>query len=93
MGIQTFNADGTALFTGGYEEIDYKVNDESTYKVIGDLLIQHLPDQNPSYMTRRLTFKANGTATGDILTTYSPETNYTASWLRVKQSLDLADQK
>ena len=40
MGIQTFNADGTALFTGGYEEIDYKVNDESTYKVIGDLLIQ-----------------------------------------------------
>lgn len=93
MGIQTFNADGTTLFTGGYEEIDYKVNDESTYKVIGDLLIQHLPDQNPSYMTRRLTFKANRTATGDILTTYSPETNYTASWLRVKQSLDLADQK
>ena len=93
MGIQTFNADGTALFTGGYEEIDYKVNDESTYKVIGDLLIQHLPDQNPSYMTRRLTFKANGTATGDILTTYSPETNYTASWLRVKQTLDLAGKK
>ena len=93
MGIQTFNADGTALFTGGYEEIDYKVNNESTYKVIGDLLIQHLPDQNPSYMTRRLTFKANGTATGDILTTFSPETNYTASWLRIKQHLELEGNK
>ena len=93
MGIQTFNADGTALFTGGYEEIEYKVNNESTYKVIGDLLIQNVPDQDPSYMVRRLTFKADATTAGDIMTTYSPETNYTASWLRIKQNLELAGNK
>ena len=89
MGIQTFNEDGTALFTGGYEEIDYKVNNEFTYKVVGDLLIQHVPNDNPPYMVRRLTYTTNGIAFGDIMTTYSPTTNYTASWLRIKQSLDL----
>ena len=89
MGIQTFNEDGTALFTGGYEEIDYKVNNEFTYKVVGDLLIQHVPNDNPPYMVRRLTYTTNGIAFGDIMTTYNPTTNYTASWLRIKQSLDL----
>ena len=93
MGIQTFNEDGTALFTGGYEEIDYKVNNEFTYKVVGDLLIQHVPNDNPPYMVRRLTYTTNGIAFGDIMTTYSPETNYTASWLRIKQGLELAEQK
>ena len=90
MGIQTFNENGTGLFTGGYEEIDYKLNEETTYKVVGDLLIQNVPNDNPPYMVRRLTYNANGSSYGAILTTYSPATNYTASWLRVKQSLNLA---
>ena len=90
MGIQTFNENGTGLFTGGYEEIDYKLNEETTYKVVGDLLIQNVPNDNPPYMVRRLTYNANGSSYGAILTTYSPTTNYTASWLRVKQSLNLA---
>lgn len=90
MGIQTFNEDGTALFTGGYEEIDYKIQEGTTYKVVGDLLIQNVPNDNPPYMVRRLTYNANGSSYGAILTTYSPATNYTASWLRVKQSLNLA---
>ena len=89
MGIQTFNEDDTALFTGGYEEIDYKVQEGTTYKVVGDLLIQNVPNDNPPYMVRRLTYNANGSSYGAILTTYSPTTNYTASWLRVKQSLNL----
>ena len=89
MGIQTFNENGTGLFTGGYEEIDYKLNEETTYKVVGDLLIQNVPNDNPPYMVRRLTYNANGSSYGAILTTYSPTTNYTASWLRVKQSLNL----
>ena len=89
MGIQTFNENGTGLFTGGYEEIDYKLNEETTYKVVGDLLIQNVPNDNPPYMVRRLTYNANGSSCGAILTTYSPATNYTASWLRIKQSLDL----
>ena len=90
MGIQTFNEDGTGLFTGGYEEIDYKVQEGTTYKVVGDLLIQNVPNDNPPYMARRLTYNANGSSYGAILATYSPATNYTASWLRVKQSLNLA---
>ena len=90
MGIQTFNENGTGLFTGGYEEIDYKLNEETTYKVVGDLLIQNVPNDNPPYMVRRLTYNANGSSYGAILTTYSPATNYTASWLRIKQSLNLA---
>ena len=92
MGIQTFNENGTALFTGGYEEIDYKVNEGTTYKVVGDLLMQNVPNDNPPYMVRRLTYNANGASYGAVLTTYSPATNYTASWLRVKQSLNLADK-
>ena len=89
MGIQTFNENGTGLFTGGYEEIDYKLNEETTYKVVGDLLIQNVPNDNPPYMVRRLTYNANGSSYGAILTTYSPATNYTASWLRIKQNLNL----
>ena len=92
MGIQTFNENGTALFTGGYEEIDYKVNEGTTYKVVGDLLMQNVPNDNPPYMVRRLTYNTNGASYGAVLTTYSPATNYTASWLRVKQSLNLADK-
>ena len=92
MGIQTFNENGTALFTGGYEEIDYKVNEGTTYKVVGDLLMQNVPNDNPPYMVRRLTYNANGASYGAVLTTYSPATNYTASWLRVKQTLNLADK-
>ena len=93
MGIQTFNENGTGLFTGGYEEIDYKLNEETTYKVVGDLLIQNVPNDNPPYMVRRLTYNANGSSYGAILTTYSPATNYTASWLRIKQHLELPGMK
>ena len=44
-------------------------------------------------MARRLTYKANATAFGDILTAYDPSSDSTLSWLRIKQSLDLAGQK
>ena len=89
MAIQTYKEDGTAIFTAFYEGEGYTVNNESTYRVIGDLLIQHVPNNNPSYMVRKLTYNANGTSLGNILTAYHPASNQTISWLHVKQGLNL----
>lgn len=93
MAIQTYKEDGTAIFTAFYEGEGYTVNNESTYRIIGDLLIQNVPNNNPSYMARRLIYNANTTALGDVLTSYDPTSNQTLSWLRINQSLDLAGQK
>ena len=93
MAIQTYKEDGTAIFTAFYEGEGYTVNNESTYRIIGDLLIQNVPNNNPSYMARRLIYNANETALGDVLTSYDPTSNETLSWLRISQSLDLAGQK
>ena len=93
MAIQTYKEDGTAIFTAFYEGEGYTVNNESTYRIIGDLLIQNVPNNNPSYMARRLIYNANTTALGDVLTSYDPTSNETLSWLRINQSLDLAGQK
>ena len=93
MAIQTYSKEGTAIFTASYDGKGFTVNNESTYKVIGDLLIQHVPNNNPSVMARRLTYKANATAFGDILTAYDPSSDSTLSWLRISQSLDLAGKK
>ena len=90
MAIQTYKEDGTAIFTAFYEGEGYTVNNESTYRVIGDLLIQNVPNNNPSVMARRLTYKENATAFGDILTAYDPSSDSSLSWLRISQSLDLA---
>ena len=92
MAIQTYKEDGTAIFTAFYEGEGYTVNNESTYRIIGDLLIQNVPNNNPSYMARRLIYNANATALGDVLTSYDPTSNETLSWLRINQSLDLAGQ-
>ena len=93
MAIQTYKEDGTAIFTAFYEGEGYTVNNLSTYRIIGDLLIQNVPNNNPSYMARRLIYNANATALGDVLTSYDPTSNETLSWLRIKQSLDLAGKK
>ena len=93
MAIQTYKEDGTAIFTAFYEGEGYTVNNESTYRIIGDLLIQNVPNNKPSYMARRLIYNANATALGDVLTSYDPTSNETLSWLRISQSLDLAGQK
>ena len=95
MSIQTYNADGTAVFTGGYipEENGYLVNTESTYKVFGDLMFQSITNGYSPYIVRRLTYVENGTSLGDILTSSSSYFGKTTTWLRIKQSLDLADKK
>jgi hypothetical protein len=104
-GMITYSEDGKAVFTGDSvsENNDDVLNMESTYKVIGDVLFQKLSYESnsgiDSYMAIKLTYAPNGTSLGDIMTqtTYLPREDGVhesiSSWLRVKQSLDLAGKK
>jgi hypothetical protein len=96
VAIQTYQNDGKAYFTGGFapEENGYETKAESTYKVISNLMIQKMPaGATVAYITRRLTYVPNGTTYGDILICESSILGTTTSWLRIKQSLDLAGKK
>ena len=97
MTIQTYQEGGKCIFTGfSLGANDYLTNKESTYKVVGNLMFQKTGDR---YFVTRLTYVPNGTAMGDILSTTATilvNGNYvtsTYSYLRIKQYLDLADQK
>ena len=93
MFIHTINEDGTALLTGFVSETgDYFVQRKLDYIVIGDL---YLTDGINGAEATRLTYAPEATDLGDILTMrgfYSNGEEYvekSASFLRVKQSLDL----
>ena len=96
MLIQIFNEDGTSVMTGDADEL--LVNDESTtYKVIGDLLLLQMNKESVSYVPFRITYSPDATTLGDVMTLTlamkNAGINSTATWLRVKQSLDLEGQK
>ena len=101
MTIQTYKENGKAAYTGfGSYVDDFLVNDETNYKVVGDLLFYELP-QNMlpegvyPYIIKRLTYAPNGNAYGDIMVQESQRliddkvVEATSSMLRVKQSLNL----
>ena len=102
MLIMTYNADGTTLFTGySYEADVFSNNVEASYMVIGDLLIHKQPDIAveyglAQYNALKMKYTPNATALGDVKTLQAYAKvgeNYvetTTTWLRVKQSLDLA---
>ena len=104
--IQTFNADGTNNTTGVISDVDKPLVNAggNTYKVVGDLLfltpVDFVVESGlPSCMTMRMTYTPNGVVYGDIMnlslyiTNGDEATETSTSFLRVKQSLDLADQK
>ena len=92
MSIQTYNEDGTAIFTGFVPESNGNMlNAESTYKVVGDLMILIISDG--MYVASRLTYLAKGTELGDILINYNSGLDVTTSWLRIKQNLELSGNK
>ena len=96
MLVQIFNEDGTSVMTGNADEL--LVNDKSTtYKVIGDLLLLQMNKESVSYVPFRMTYSPDATTLGDVMTLTLADKNVginsTATWLRVKQSLDLTDQK
>ena len=105
MLIMNFNENGTSSFTGYFYGLDdFGANKETSYKVKGDLIIHKQPDIAveygfDQYTVMRMIYTPNATALGDVMSLKayakvgenSIET--TTSWLRVKQSLDLAGQK
>ena len=101
MSVNTYQKDGKALFTGYTPDVNgYKANLESTYKVVGDLLIQiYYVNEDAQYITLRLNYSPNATGMGDILTITSITTQegqaveQYASLLRIKQHLELPGMK
>ena len=100
MAIQIYTNDGklvattnTTSATGGSI-----VNKEDSYFVIGDMLVFKIADAH-QYIATRLVYAPNGTSLGDImtqkmyLTTDNGVSEATSSWLRVKESLNLAGMK
>ena len=102
MAINIYQEDGKSIFTGFVIEAnDYMANVESTYKVIGDLMLESNPlgEGVFQYNAFRLTYSPNSNQFGDMLTKTSVMAfgdeviEFNASMLRIKQSLDLPGQK
>lgn len=100
MIVHTFMDNGKAIYTGFGTFVDeYLVNEETTYKVIGDLLFYALPQEKLEegeypYIIKKLTYKPNGTAYGDIMEekTLRAEVEKTSTMLRIKQNLNLVNR-
>lgn len=89
MFIQTFYDNGKSTYTGfGEMDGEIVVEKESNYKVIGDVSFQEI---NGKYIAWKLSYSHNGTSLGDIMTNTNGD--YTSTWLRIKQSLDLPGNK
>ena len=100
MSIHTYQEDGKVILTGFTIGGNYLLNQESTYKVVGDLLFTLVPGASESdeslYSCMRIVYTPRATRLGDIMTTqgYLPVDGTavwtTQSFLLVKQSLDLS---
>jgi hypothetical protein len=100
MIVHSFMDNGKATYTGFGTYVDeYLVKKETTYEVVGDLLFYALPQDNleegvPSYITKKLTYKPNGVAYGDIMEekVIKSDVELTSTMLRIKQNLNLAER-
>lgn len=104
MIIQTYNNNGKAYFTGFLmDKNEYVTNAETTYKVVGDLMIQKIPmgmDKDSFYyICRQLQYVPNGNSLGDLLIVTATgnvdgeDMTLITSMLSIKQSLDLAKKE
>jgi hypothetical protein len=100
ISIISYEKDGSTTFTGILPNSDdYMVKANTTYKVVGDLMFKKNADEGTSnstkYISTRLTYTPNGTAAGDIMVYkhYIGTVETSSTYLRIKQSLDLAGQK
>ena len=105
MVIQTFKEDGIVTKTGwSAASNEFIVNETITYKVVGDLVFHQRPSDMvaegaATHFASKLTYMPNANQLGDMLTNTSIKVingeavELSASMLRIKQSLDLADQK
>ena len=107
MMIQTFSESGKSVLTGFLPlegDSEQVLNNETDYKVVGDLLFISIPadkvgGEKPLYVVDRLVYSPNGTAAGDVMTlkSFVVEENQVdeivLSFLRIKQHLELAEKK
>lgn len=105
MMIQTFDANGKTVLTGFLpmkDNPDFVLNDETDYKVVGDLMFLEVPadkvgGDKPMYIAERLIYSPVASTLGDVMifTNYSSDNSELLSetWLRIKQHLDLPDKK
>ena len=100
--IQTYSNDGKSTITTavGLVTDNSLVNQESEYKVIGDLVFRKIPaEDNFRYIVARIVYTPDATEMGDVMThmMYIPSENgvieNVGSWLRIKQNLDLPGKK
>ena len=92
MAVETFNEDGSAIFTGFSPENDEMVlNSQTSYKVIGDLMF-HTVAGSTAYVVTRMVYSPNATKLGDIMS-FILSDNSVFTRLRIKQSLDLSGKK
>ena len=87
--IQTFYENGKSTYTG-FAPLDGEIilNKESKYNVIGNVNFQEI---NGKYTAWKLSYFQNGTSSGDIMTNTNGD--FTETWLRVKQHLNLTGLK
>ena len=102
MMIQTFDANGKTVLTGFLpmkDNPDFVLNDETDYKVVGDLMFLAVPadkvgGDQPRYIAERLIYSTVASTLGDVMifTNYSSDNSELMSetWFRIKQHLDLA---
>ena len=96
VGINTYTKDGKSYLTAFLPDADgYLTQMESDYKVVGNLLIGWTkggPDATSSYLVLGLDYMPNGTELGDIMTFYNPVYGTRPTFLRIRQSLNLANK-
>ena len=87
--IQTFYENGKSTYTG-FAPLDGEIvlNKETNYNVVGDVNFQEI---NGKYTAWKLSYFQNGTSSGDIMT--NTDGDFTETWLRVKQYLNLTGLK
>ena len=103
MLVQVYQNDGYTIKTGWSDAVnDFITNNKTNYKVVGDLIFyarptELIPEEMDKYVACRIDYLPNGLSYGDkkTVTGYIPvgddQVKVTGSWLRIKQSLDLAN--
>ena len=105
ISVVSYHDDGSRTYTGILPHSEgYAVNLSSTYTVVGDLMFAKDIDKKPTdspdcYIATRLIYSPNGTALGDIMTyryfvsAGKDMVETSASYLRVRETLDLAERR
>lgn len=105
MSINTYNEDGTNIFTGVVPGTDsYIVNETTKYNVVGDLMFKkridnQVEDGAVKYIAARLKYAPKATPLGDIMnhtqyiSTENGKEEIVISYLCIRQGLNLPGKK